>query len=90
MSSSNNSLTSSPARSSISTTAIVGANATAAAASLAVDDYHFPADLISIQDRKDEALQGQFVVSLFSVILFSSEDSEYFIFNAFHCLFLYK
>uniref|UniRef100_A0A5B6YSK3 Uncharacterized protein n=1 Tax=Davidia involucrata TaxID=16924 RepID=A0A5B6YSK3_DAVIN len=50
---SNSSLSSSPARSSISTTAIVGANA---ASALTVDDFHFSADLISIQDRKDEAL----------------------------------
>uniref|UniRef100_A0A5B6YSX2 Protein SAMBA n=1 Tax=Davidia involucrata TaxID=16924 RepID=A0A5B6YSX2_DAVIN len=50
---SNSSLSSSPARSSISTTAIVGGNA---ASALAIDDFHFPADLISIQDRKDEAL----------------------------------
>ncbi|KAL6979897.1 hypothetical protein U1Q18_021553 [Sarracenia purpurea var. burkii] len=50
---SNSSLSSSPARSSISTTAIAGGNAPSA---LAGDDFHFPADLISIQDRKDEAL----------------------------------
>ncbi|XP_059644488.1 protein SAMBA [Cornus florida] len=53
MSNSNSSLSSSPARSSISTTAIAGTNAPSA---LAVDDFHFPADIISIQDRKDEAL----------------------------------
>ncbi|GFZ17125.1 hypothetical protein Acr_26g0003950 [Actinidia rufa] len=52
---SNSSLSSSPARSSISTTAIAGANVPSA---LTADDFHFPADLISIQDRKDEALQG--------------------------------
>ncbi|KAH7862946.1 hypothetical protein Vadar_011371 [Vaccinium darrowii] len=51
---SNSSLSSSPARSSISTTAIAGANVSSA---LTVDDFHFPPDLISIQDRKDEALQ---------------------------------
>ncbi|KAM7525452.1 hypothetical protein LguiA_015354 [Lonicera macranthoides] len=45
---------SSPARSSISTTAIVGANV--ASSSLAIDDFHFPSDLVSVQDRKDEAL----------------------------------
>ncbi|CAL5429482.1 unnamed protein product [Camellia sinensis] len=50
---SNSSLSSSPARSSISTTAIAGANA---ASALTVDDLHFPPDLSSIQDRKDEAL----------------------------------
>ncbi|CAL5432278.1 unnamed protein product [Camellia sinensis] len=52
---SNSSLSSSPARSSISTTAIAGANA---ASALTVDDLHFPPDLSSIQDRKDEALLG--------------------------------
>ncbi|XP_019199647.1 PREDICTED: uncharacterized protein LOC109193262 [Ipomoea nil] len=80
MSSSNNSLTSSPARSSISTTAIVGANATAAA-SLPVDDYHFPADLISIQDRKDEALQvlkTDVMVALNKVAKSLDEDSWMF------------
>ncbi|XAR54786.1 hypothetical protein NMG60_11030084 [Bertholletia excelsa] len=50
---SNSSLSSSPARSSISTTAVAGLNPTSA---IAVDDFPFPADLISIQDRKDEAL----------------------------------
>ncbi|WOG90079.1 hypothetical protein DCAR_0209320 [Daucus carota subsp. sativus] len=49
---SNSSLSTSPARSSISTTAIVGANGPA----MPSDDFHFPADLISFQDRKDEAL----------------------------------
>ncbi|PSR91617.1 Hydroxymethylpyrimidine/phosphomethylpyrimidine kinase [Actinidia chinensis var. chinensis] len=51
---SNSSLSSSPARSSISTTAIAGANVPSA---LTADDFNLPADLISIQDRKDEALQ---------------------------------
>ncbi|XP_058224477.1 protein SAMBA [Rhododendron vialii] len=51
---SNSSLSSSPARSSISTTAIAGANVSSA---LTVDEFPFPPDLISIQDRKDEALQ---------------------------------
>lgn len=54
---SNSSLSSSPARSSISTTAIAGANVSSA---LIVDELHFPPDLISIQDRKDEALQGSY------------------------------
>ncbi|XP_024986655.1 protein SAMBA isoform X1 [Cynara cardunculus var. scolymus] len=53
---SNSSLTSSPARSSISTTAIVGSNAMSS--SLAVDEVHFSTDLITIQDRKDEALRA--------------------------------
>ncbi|KAL6994960.1 hypothetical protein U1Q18_005095 [Sarracenia purpurea var. burkii] len=50
---SNSSLSSSPARSSISTTAIGGGNTPS---TLVGDDFYFPADLISIQDRKDEAL----------------------------------
>ncbi|GJT12268.1 protein SAMBA isoform X1 [Tanacetum coccineum] len=50
---SNSSLTSSPARSSISTTAIMGANMIS---SSLVDDVHFATDLI--QDRKDEALRA--------------------------------
>ncbi|KAG9140015.1 hypothetical protein Leryth_010535 [Lithospermum erythrorhizon] len=57
--SSGNSLTSSPARSSISTAAIAGVNANATSSStttMGLDEYHFPADLISIQDRKHEAI----------------------------------
>ncbi|GFZ16646.1 hypothetical protein Acr_25g0010550 [Actinidia rufa] len=61
---SNSSLSSSPARSSISTTAIAGANVPSA---LTADDFNLPADLISIQDRKDEALQGGFC-SIFTEI----------------------
>nr|XP_043612857.1 protein SAMBA [Erigeron canadensis] len=53
---SNSSLTSSPARSSISTTAIIGGNAISS--SLGGDDVNFPSDLITIQDRKDEALRA--------------------------------
>ncbi|KAK1436310.1 hypothetical protein QVD17_02089 [Tagetes erecta] len=53
---SNSSVTSSPARSSISTTAIVGGNIISS--SLAVDDLHFSTDLITFQDRKDEALRA--------------------------------
>nr|GFA01414.1 protein SAMBA isoform X1 [Tanacetum cinerariifolium] len=52
---SNSSLTSSPARSSISTTAIMGGNMMISSSSL-VDDVHFATDLI--QDRKDEALRA--------------------------------
>lgn len=51
---------SSPAHSSISTTAVVGgggvggiSNATAS-----VDDFHFPYDHISTEERKDEAMLG--------------------------------
>ncbi|XP_071700940.1 protein SAMBA [Rutidosis leptorrhynchoides] len=53
---SNSSLTSSPARSSISTTAIIGANVMSS--SLAADEVQFSTDLITIQDRKDEALRA--------------------------------
>lgn len=55
---SSSSLSSSPARSSISTTAMMGTTATATTLSPGVDDYHFPADVISVQDRKDEAVSG--------------------------------
>lgn len=34
------------------------------AAAVGGDDFHFPADLISIQDRKDEALRGQYIIRL--------------------------
>ncbi|XP_050150960.1 protein SAMBA [Malus sylvestris] len=51
---------SSPAHSSISTTAIAGererSNSNPAAAAALSDDLFFPSDLISIQDRKQEAL----------------------------------
>ncbi|GMJ00240.1 SAMBA [Hibiscus trionum] len=46
---------SSPANSSISTTAIVGGGASGST-NAAMEDFHFPSDLISIQDRKDEAM----------------------------------
>ncbi|KAJ9141296.1 hypothetical protein P3X46_031844 [Hevea brasiliensis] len=42
----------SPAHSSVSTTAIVGGGGSNAA----LEDFHFPSDLISIQDRKEEAM----------------------------------
>ncbi|KAK2991974.1 hypothetical protein RJ640_017805 [Escallonia rubra] len=48
---SNSSLSLSPARS--SSTAIAGGNV---AASLAADELQFPPDLVSVQDRRDEAL----------------------------------
>jgi len=38
--------------------AMIGGNA-GQSSSLAADDFNFPTDLISIQDRKDEALNGQ-------------------------------
>lgn len=46
----------SPANSSISTTPLVGGGSSSN--NTATDEFHFPSDLISIQDRKDEALQG--------------------------------
>ncbi|TXG54275.1 hypothetical protein EZV62_019531 [Acer yangbiense] len=51
----------SPASSSISTTAIVGGGGGGGGSSsnnTATDEYHFPSDLISIQDRKDEAMRA--------------------------------
>ncbi|XP_016736590.2 protein SAMBA isoform X2 [Gossypium hirsutum] len=47
---------SSPANSSISTTAIVGGGGASGGTNAALEDTHFPSDLISIQDRKDEAM----------------------------------
>ncbi|KAK4770338.1 hypothetical protein SAY87_030870 [Trapa incisa] len=49
-----NSSSSSPAHSSISTTAVVGG--TSSNAALSADDFQFPSDLISIQDRQEEAM----------------------------------
>ncbi|XP_031248735.1 protein SAMBA-like [Pistacia vera] len=52
----------SPANSSISTTAIVGGGGGggggggSSSNNTVIDDFHFPSDLISIQDRKDEAM----------------------------------
>lgn len=50
--------TSSPANSSISTAAVAGRCTTNAAMSL--DDFRFPANLISVPERKDEAMTGLF------------------------------
>lgn len=47
----------SPAHSSLSTTAIVGGGS---GSNAAFEDFHFPSDLISIQDRKEEAMLGLF------------------------------
>ncbi|KAK9275935.1 hypothetical protein L1049_023209 [Liquidambar formosana] len=50
---------SSPAHSSISTTAIAGGGGGGSSSSNNahnIEEFHFPSDLISIQDRKDEAL----------------------------------
>ncbi|PWA46601.1 hypothetical protein CTI12_AA507110 [Artemisia annua] len=73
---SNSSLTSSPARSSISTTAIVGTNMIS---SSLVDDVHFATDLI--QDRKDEALRAlkaDLMASLNKEVRMLDEDSWMF------------
>ncbi|KAJ6962887.1 hypothetical protein NC652_001501 [Populus alba x Populus x berolinensis] len=45
----------SPTNSSVSTTAIIGGGG-GSVSNAALDDFHFPSDLISIQDRKDEAM----------------------------------
>lgn len=47
----------SPANSSISTTSLVGGGGSSSN-NTAPDEFHFPSGPISIQDRKDEALQG--------------------------------
>ncbi|CAN0908191.1 Protein SAMBA [Linum grandiflorum] len=47
----------SPAHSSVSTTAIAGDGSRSA-----LEDFHFPSNLISIQDRKDEAMLGLFLL----------------------------
>ncbi|CAI9288761.1 protein SAMBA [Lactuca sativa] len=76
---SNSSLTSSPARSSISTTAIIGANVMSS--SLAADEVHFSTDLITIQDRKDEALRAlksDLMASLNKEVRMLDEDSWMF------------
>ncbi|CAH1451300.1 unnamed protein product [Lactuca virosa] len=76
---SNSSLTSSPARSSISTTAIIGANVMSS--SLGADEVHFSTDLITIQDRKDEALRAlksDLMASLNKEVRMLDEDSWMF------------
>ncbi|KAI3792288.1 hypothetical protein L2E82_06163 [Cichorium intybus] len=76
---SNSSLTSSPARSSISTTAIVGTNVMSS--SLAVDEVHFSIDLITIQDCKDEALRAlksDLMATLNNEVRMLDEDSWMF------------
>ncbi|XP_076907047.1 protein SAMBA-like [Bidens hawaiensis] len=76
---SNSSLTSSPARSSISTTAIVGSNAMSS--SLAVDELHFTADLTTLQERKQEALRvlkSDLMATLNKEVRMLDEDSWMF------------
>ncbi|KAI5594623.1 hypothetical protein BDE02_03G084700 [Populus trichocarpa] len=47
----------SSANSSVSTAAIIGGGG-GSVNNVVLDDFHFPSDLISIQDRKDEAMLG--------------------------------
>jgi hypothetical protein len=49
----------SSANSSVSTAAIIGGGG-GSVNNVVLDDFHFPSDLISIQDRKDEAMLGLF------------------------------
>lgn len=56
---------SSPAHSSLSTTAFTGErNGGSNGAALSTDDFYFPSDLVSIQDRKDEAMIGLSKITL--------------------------
>ncbi|KAK4728290.1 hypothetical protein R3W88_021278 [Solanum pinnatisectum] len=74
------SLTSSPVRSSSSTMAMIGGNV-GPSSSTAADDFNFPADLISVQDRKDEALQvlkSDLMASLNKEVKSLDEDSWMF------------
>ncbi|XP_055821020.1 protein SAMBA [Solanum dulcamara] len=74
------SLSSSPARSSSSTMAMIGGNV-GPSSSIAVDDFNFPPDLVSIQDRKDEALQvlkSDLMASLNKEVKSLDEDSWMF------------
>lgn len=47
----------SPAHSSVSTTAVAGGGGSSGAAA-GLDDFPFPPDIPSMQDRKDEAMRG--------------------------------
>lgn len=72
------SLSSSPARSSSSTMAMIGGNV-GPSSSIAVDD--FPTDPVSFQDRKDEALQvlkSDLMASLNKEVKSLDEDSWMF------------
>ncbi|CAL1399437.1 unnamed protein product [Linum trigynum] len=65
----------SPAHSSVSTTAVVGGGGSS---SSAMEDFHFPSDLISIQDRKDEAmlaLKADLAAALNKVVSSLDEDN---------------
>ncbi|KAJ4728639.1 Valine--tRNA ligase [Melia azedarach] len=70
----------SPANSSISTTAIVGGGGSSSN-NTATDEFHFPTDLISIQDRKDEAslvLKSDLMASLNKVVKSLDDDNWMF------------
>jgi hypothetical protein len=54
----------SSANSSVSTAAIIGGGG-GSVNNVVLDDFHFPSDLISIQDRKDEAMLGLFCSPFF-------------------------
>ncbi|KAF3449381.1 hypothetical protein FNV43_RR10109 [Rhamnella rubrinervis] len=76
---------SSPAHSSISTTAIVGGGGggggSSSNAALSTEDFYFPSDLISIQDRKDEAMlviKSDLMASLNKVVKSLDEDNWMF------------
>lgn len=51
----------SPAHSLVSTTAVAGGGGSSGAAA-GLDDFHFPPDIPSMQERKDEAMRGQFLL----------------------------
>ncbi|KAL5551027.1 hypothetical protein UlMin_001203 [Ulmus minor] len=73
---------SSPANSSISTTAIVGGGGGSSGnAGVSTDDFYFPTDLISIQDRKDEAMlviKADLMAALTKEVKSLDEDSWMF------------
>ncbi|OWM64161.1 protein SAMBA isoform X2 [Punica granatum] len=71
-----NSSSSSPVRSSVSTTEVVGGSTSNGA--LSADDFQFPSDLISIQDRKEEAmlvLKADLVAALHKEVKSLDEDN---------------
>ncbi|CAM8877818.1 unnamed protein product [Rhodiola kirilowii] len=78
----------SPARSSLSTTATAGGGGggnggsnNSSVAFPAVEELHFPADLVSIQDRKEEALaalKSDLKAQLDKVVKSMDEDSWMF------------
>lgn len=65
---------SSPAHSSISTTAVVGGGVGGVSnAAVSLDDFHFPFDPISTEERKDEAMLGRLTLHhhyIFNVVCY--------------------